>query len=181
MLKTVFTMPGAMAIATPHIFTHVFSLVTSIAGAIVVLFWRVRETRTAVSAKKIILPPLGMATGLSMFAVPIFRVPWIWAGGAFLCGALILAYPLLKTSRLTWDSENGDGGRVMMQRSNIFFGVLVLLAVIRIAARDYFDRVLTVPQTAGLFFLLAFGMILRWRTQMFLEYRRLTARMEHSE
>jgi len=103
-----------------------------------------------------------------MFLVPMFRVPWIWAVGAFVSGALILAYPLLKTSRLI-----REGDRVMMQRSNVFFGVLILLAIIRIGARGYLDTVLTVQQTAGLFFLLAFGMIVRWRTQMYLEYQTL--------
>jgi membrane protein CcdC involved in cytochrome C biogenesis len=34
---------------------------------------------------------------------------------------------------------------------------------------------LSVQQTAGLFFILAFGIILRWRAQMFLQYRALTA------
>jgi membrane protein CcdC involved in cytochrome C biogenesis len=103
-----------------------------------------------------------------MFVVPMFRVPWSWALLAFAFGALILAYPLLKTSRLIL-----DGDTVMMQRSNVFFGVLILLAIIRIGARGYLDNVLTVQQTAGLFFLLAFGMIVRWRTQMYLEYRAL--------
>jgi membrane protein CcdC involved in cytochrome C biogenesis len=64
----------------------------------------------------------------------------------------------------------------MMQRSNAFFGVLILLAIIRVAARGYLDNVLTVQQTAGLFFLLAFGMIVRWRSQMYLEYRALMNR-----
>lgn len=132
------------------------------------MFWRVQEGRTAVTSKKIVIPPLGMATGLAMFVVPMFRVPWLWAATAFIVGALILAYPLLKTSRLV-----RDGDRVMMQRSNVFFGVLILLAVIRIGARGYLDTVLTVQQTAGLFFLLAFGMIVRWRTQMYFEYRAL--------
>jgi membrane protein CcdC involved in cytochrome C biogenesis len=31
-----------------------------------------------------------------------------------------------------------------------------------------------VQQTGALFFVLAFGMILRWRAQMLLEYRKLT-------
>lgn len=149
-------------------FPHALSLISSIAGAIAVMFWRVRETRTAVSAKKIVLPPVGMATGLAMFTMPIFRVSWTWAGMAFLCGALIFAYPLLKTSRLVLEGDN-----VMMQRSNAFFGVLILLAIIRIAARGYLDSLLSVPQTAALFFLLAFGMIVRWRMQMFMEYRNL--------
>jgi membrane protein CcdC involved in cytochrome C biogenesis len=147
---------------------HVFSLISSIVGAVVVMLWRVRETRTAVSAKKIIIPPLGMATGLSMFVVPMFRVPWSWAVSSFLVGALLLAYPLLKTSRLVRDGET-----VMMQRSNVFFAVLIVLAGIRVGARGYLDTVLTVQQTAGLFFLLAFGMIVRWRVQMYMEYRAL--------
>jgi membrane protein CcdC involved in cytochrome C biogenesis len=53
--------------------------------------------------------------------------------------------------------------------------VLVVLAAIRIAARSYLDSVITVEQSAALFFVLAFGMILRWRTSMLLEYRQLTS------
>lgn len=150
----------------PHL--NLLSLIASIGGAIGVLVWRVQETRTPVTAKKIIIPPLGMATGFCMFIAPLFRVPWSWAAVAFALGALVLAYPLLRTSKLV-----REGQTVTMQRSNIFFAVIVVLAGIRIGARAYLDTVLTVPQTAGLFFILAFGMILRWRTQMYLEYRRL--------
>jgi membrane protein CcdC involved in cytochrome C biogenesis len=45
---------------------------------------------------------------------------------------------------------------------------------VRILARGYLDQVISVEQTAALFFVLAFGMILRWRMSMFFEYRRLT-------
>jgi membrane protein CcdC involved in cytochrome C biogenesis len=62
----------------------------------------------------------------------------------------------------------------MMQRSRAFFAVIVALAAIRLAARGYLDSVLTLQQTAALFYLLAFGMILRWRGQMLIEYRKLT-------
>ena len=144
------------------------SLVSSVAGAAAVMLWRVSETRRPVTPTKIVVPPIGMATGFGMFLAPAFRVPWSWAAAAFLTGALALAYPLLRTSRLVRDGEV-----VMMQRSNAFFAILIVLAGIRIAARGYLDTVLSVPQTAALFFVLAFGMIVRWRTQMFLEYRAL--------
>jgi len=147
---------------------HVLSLVTSIIGAIAVMVWRVREARTAVSPRKIIIPPLGMATGFCMFFAPPFRVPWTWALIAFLLGALALAYPLLRTSKLV-----RDGDAVMAQRSHAFFAVVILLGGIRVAARNYLDSLLTVQQTAGLFFILAFGMILRWRAAMYMEYRAL--------
>lgn len=141
----------------------------SMIGLMAVLAWRVREARGAVSMKKIVMPPLGMATGFSMFVMPAFRIPWTWAGAAFLVGAVGLAYPLLATSRLV-----RQGDVVMMQRSNAFFAVILGLAAIRLMARGYLDTVLSGPQTGGLFFVLAFGMILRWRTRMLLEYRRLT-------
>lgn len=142
----------------------------SLIGLAAVLMWRVREARGPVSLKKIVIPPLGMATGFSMFFVPAFRIPWSWGLAAFLAGAVVLAYPLLRTSRLV-----RDGDVVLMQRSSAFFTVILALAAIRLAARGYFDQFLTVQQTGALFFVLAFGMILRWRLRMFLEYRAVTA------
>jgi membrane protein CcdC involved in cytochrome C biogenesis len=152
--------------ALPHL--HVLSLIGSILGAIAVMIWRERETRHPVSPRKIIIPPMGMATGFGMFAWPMFRVPWVWAGAAFLAGALVLAYPLRRSSRLV-----RDGNVIMMHRSNAFFAVLIVLAGLRLAAREYLDTLLSIQQTAALFFVLAFGMILRWRMQMLLEYRAL--------
>ena len=144
------------------------SAVAGIAGFFAVLAWRIREGRTAVTIRKIVIPPLGMATGFCMFFVPQFRVPWLWALGAFLLGGLVLAYPLVKTSRLKI-----VGDEVMMHRSAAFFGVIAGLAIIRIVAHSYLDTVITIQQSAGLFFVLAFGMIVRWRMSMFFEYRRL--------
>jgi membrane protein CcdC involved in cytochrome C biogenesis len=152
-----------------HISPGVSALV-ALAGLSAVLVWRVQEGRTAVTARKILIPPVGMATGFFMFLVPAFRVPWSWAGIAFLIGALALAYPLLLTSRLERTGDN-----IMMKRSGAFFAVVIVLAAIRYFARGYFDRILTLEQTGALFFILAFGMILRWRVSMFFEYRKLTA------
>src|ERR1700684_3988860 len=133
------------------------SVASAILGFLVVLAWRIREGRTAVTMRKIVIPPLGMATGFSMFIVPQFRVQWAWGLIAFMVGAILLAYPLLVTSKLV-----RDGDRVMMQRSNAFFLVVIGLALIRFLARGYLDTVLTLQQSAGLFFILAFGMIVHW-------------------
>jgi membrane protein CcdC involved in cytochrome C biogenesis len=151
------------------IFAVSMSVLGSLAGMAVILAWRVREGRTAVTIRKIVIPPIGMATGFSMFLIPAFRIPLGWAVCAFLIGAAGLAYPLLYTSRLVRDGET-----IMMQRSNVFFLIVVALAVIRILARGYIDTILNIKQTAALFFVLAFGMILRWRLSMFFEYRQLT-------
>ena len=145
-----------------------FTAVVTVCGLIGVLFWRVREGRSAVTVRKIMIPPLGMSTGFCMFFAPQFRVPWLWALVAFLAGAVLLAWPLLATSRL-----ERDGDAIMMRRSKVFFLVIIVLAAVRYFARGYFDHVLTLEQTGGLFFILAFGMILRWRLSMLRQYRQL--------
>ena len=67
-----------------------------------------------------------------------------------------------------------DGDTVMVRRSKAFFIVMVVLALIRLLAKNYVGKIISLEQTAGLFFVLAFGMILSWRINMFFEYRRLT-------
>lgn len=144
------------------------SLAAAVLGTLAILAWRVRESRRAVTTRSIVIPPVGMSTGFSMFVMPAFRVPWTWGFVAFACGAIVLAYPLLASSSLT-----REGDVVMMRRSNGFIAVILGLAALRLLLRSYVGTFVSAPQTAGLFFVLAFGMIVRWRTWMLLEYRRL--------
>ena len=146
------------------------SILISLAGLVAVTMWRLREAKTAVSLRKIVIPPMGMATGFSMFVVPAFRIPWVWAGLAFAIGAVALAWPLLLTTRL-----ERRGEAIMMKRSSAFLAVILVLAAIRFFARGYFDTILTAQQTAGVFFILAFGMIVIWRVKMLVDFRRLTS------
>jgi membrane protein CcdC involved in cytochrome C biogenesis len=157
------------------VFPPIGSILASIAGLVAVTIWRLREVRTAVSLRKIVIPPLGMATGFSMFFVPAFRIPLAWAGLAFLIGASALSVPLLLTTRL---ERQGDA--VMMKRSGAFLAVILILAVVRFLARGYFDTILTAEQTAGIFFILAFGMIICWRVKMLVDFRRLTGKLPAS-
>jgi membrane protein CcdC involved in cytochrome C biogenesis len=123
-----------------------------------------------VTLKKIVMPPLGMATGFCMFFYPPCRVPFTWGLAAFLIGAIVFAYPLLITSDL-----HLQNGVIMMKRSSAFFAVIIVLALVRYFARGYFDRLLSLEQTGAIFYLLAFGMILRWRLKLYLAYRGLTS------
>jgi membrane protein CcdC involved in cytochrome C biogenesis len=121
-----------------------------------------------VRARGIVIPPLGMSTGLTMFVSPAMRVPWSWAAAAFVAGATLLAIPLSHTSKL-----HREGDTIVMRRSPAFLAILLILVAARFALRTYIDRFISPLQTAAIFFLLAFGMILSWRTRMLLEYRRL--------
>jgi membrane protein CcdC involved in cytochrome C biogenesis len=143
-------------------------VVMSIAGAVVVFSWRMRETSRPISARKILIPPIGMSTGFGMFLYPPTRIPLTWALAAFAFGALVLCYPLVKSSELA-----RQGNDIMLRRSPAFLWILAGLVVIRFAARSYVERFVSPIQTGSIFFVLAFGMILPWRLLMYRQYRRL--------
>jgi membrane protein CcdC involved in cytochrome C biogenesis len=145
--------------------------VSPVVGGIAILAWRVRETRVPLSRQAIVIPPLAMSTGFGMFFSPMLRVPWSWAVGALLFGLLVLSWPLVRSSRLELRE-----GVVYMRRSRAFLAILLGLLAIRIALHDYIGHLISPLQTAALFYLMAFGMIVRWRVGMYLEYQRIVGR-----
>lgn len=142
--------------------------VGSIAGAAAVFTWRLRETSRPITARKILIPPLGMSTGFGMFVYAPTRVPVAWGALAFLAGAILFCYPLVRTSTL-----RREGGAIRLERSKAFLWILLGLVAVRFAARSYVEQHLSPLQTGAVFFCVAFGMILPWRALMYLEYRRL--------
>jgi membrane protein CcdC involved in cytochrome C biogenesis len=144
------------------------SIAASLAGAAAVLVWRLHETRRPVTPRSILIPPLGMSTGFAMFLLHEFRLGWPWALGAFLAGAAVLSIPLIRSTELTV-----RGGVVWVKRSRAFLAILIGLVALRLALRNYVAHILPARQTAGVFFILAFGMIVRWRMWMWREYRRI--------
>lgn len=145
-------------------------LIAALVGTLAVLAWRIRESQRPLTPRRILIPPLGMSTGFSMFAVSGFRVPLWWGLTAFAAGALLFAYPLLASTTLT---RVGDA--VMMRRSRAFIAILLGLAAVRLALRGYIGQIISPQQTAGLFFILAFGMIVRWRAMMWVQYQKLVS------
>lgn len=143
-------------------------LVTSVLGAAAVMAWRLRETTRPVTARTILIPPFAMSTGFSMFAYEPTRIPIAWALAAWLIGATLLAYPMIKSSRLV-----REGDVILLKRSRAFLAILLGLVAIRFALREYIGHYLSPLQTGSLLFVLAFGMIIRWRAQMYAEYKRL--------
>ena len=96
----------------------------SLAGACGVLLWRLKETTRPISEKAIIIPPLAMSTGASMFFFPQFQVPLIWAATALCLGAVLFAVPLIRTSEL-----RVEGDQVFVRRSKAFLWVLLVPAL----------------------------------------------------
>jgi len=143
-------------------------LVATLLGGLVILIWRIRETQRPLTARLILIPPLGMTTGFLMFLAPQTRVPVPVGLAAFFAGAIFLSYPLIRTSTLT---RSGDA--VLLQRSRWFLVILLALLVVRLAARHYVEQYVDVLQTGSVFFLVAYGMLVPWRVAMYLRYRAL--------
>ena len=139
-------------------------------GGLVLLAWRVRETRVPVTTKSIVIPPIAMSSAFFMFLSPLTRIPWSWAVFSVLAGWFVLAIPLVRSSRLTVRD-----GVVYLQRSRAFLFILLGLLAVRLGLHDYIGHLISPLQTAAVFFLLAFGMIARWRSGMYRDYRALLA------
>jgi len=138
-----------------------------IVGGVAILAWRVRETRVPISSKAILIPPIGMSTGLFMFFWPPMRTPWSWSVVALLFGVTVLSWPLVRSSKL-----ERRGELIYLRRSRAFLLILLGLLAIRLLLHDYIGHLISPLQTASLFYLMAFGMIIRWRVGMYLEFRR---------
>ncbi|WNC12728.1 cytochrome c biogenesis protein CcdC [Brevibacillus brevis] len=136
--------------------------------ATLVIFVRMRRQKRPVSAKSIILPPFFMATGFLMFFLPEAATPPMYDFTAFLVG-LVFSIPLILTSRFEIVGQD-----VYLKRSKAFFVILLGLLIIRLIIKLIINDSFTPLQTGGLFFLLAFGMLVPWRIAMLYMYRQLT-------
>lgn len=138
-------------------------------GGLMLIALRIRAGKRPATLKKIVMPPLGMATGFIMFAFPVTHIPWMWAISAFGTGLLIFAFPLVVTTRLEKVKED-----IYVRRSKAFIAILAVLLLIRLLLHGVVESYMTIPQTGALFFLLAFGMIVPWRLAMLSDYLRLS-------
>ena len=131
------------------------------------IFIRMRAAKKPASIKKIILPPLFMSTGAFMFVFPVFRVSWNQVIEAILVGVVFSIF-LIRTSKFEVRGED-----IYLKPSKSFIAILFGLLVLRIILKLVIGQTISFGETSGMFFLLAFGMILTWRLAMLKEYIRL--------
>ncbi|MDQ6420155.1 cytochrome c biogenesis protein CcdC [Paenibacillus sp. LHD-117] len=144
------------------------SLVFSALAGISLIVLRLRAGKKPTTLKKIIMPPLGMATGFAMFAFPVTHIPWMWGLSAFGTGLLLFAFPLIVTTRLERVEEH-----IFVRRSKAFIAIMVTLFLLRLLLHNVVEQYMSIPQTGAIFYLLAFGMIVPWRFAMLGDFLRL--------
>ncbi|WLR43450.1 cytochrome c biogenesis protein CcdC [Bacillus carboniphilus] len=136
-----------------------------------VLFIRMKASLKPVSSKKIILPPIFMSTGALMYVIPFFRISPLQIVEALLVG-FIFSILLIKTSN--FEVRDGD---IYLKRSKAFIFILFGLLGIRIMAKLILSTAIDLGEVSGMFWMLAFGMIVPWRVAMFINYKRIEANL----
>ncbi|RWZ60393.1 cytochrome c biogenesis protein CcdC [Halobacillus fulvus] len=152
-------------------FWFIASTVAAACMAVGMIFVRMRAAKKPASVKKIILPPMFMSTGALMFVFPVFRVGWSQVAEALLVG-IIFSIFLIRTSK--FEVREGD---IYLKPSKAFVGILFGLLALRIVLKLIIGQSISFGETSGMFFLLAFGMIVTWRLAMLKEYLKLEKSM----
>ena len=135
------------------------------------LFVRMKAAKKPASAKKIILPPIFMSTGALMFLFEPFRVAPMQVLEAVAVGMLFSIF-LIKTSKF----EIRDN-EIYLKRSKSFAFILIGLLILRIILKLILSSTIEVGELGGMFWILAFGMIVPWRVAMYIQYRKLMQRV----
>ncbi|ETP67969.1 membrane protein [Planococcus glaciei CHR43] len=150
----------------------VVTTVGALGMGIMAMIVRSKSAKKPASAKKIILPPLFMSTGALMFVFPFFRVAPIQIGEALLVGVLF-------STVLIWSSkfEIRDGD-IYLKQSKAFVFILIGLLLIRVVGKVVLSSTIDIGELGGMFWILAFGMIVPWRLAMYLQYKKLQGKLE---
>lgn len=143
----------------------IWSSITAVLMGIFVIMMRTKAAKKPATAKKIILPPIFMSTGALMYLFPQFRITPMEILEALTVG-LIFSIFLIKTS--TFEVR---GEEIYLKRSKAFVYILIGLLVVRILLKSYLSASIDVGELSGMFWLLAFGMIVPWRIAMFISYK----------
>ncbi|UCZ51620.1 cytochrome c biogenesis protein CcdC [Bacillus shivajii] len=141
--------------------------VLAVIMALIAIFVRMKAMKKPANVKKIIIPPIAMSTGFFMFLYPPTRPPAWEVILAFAVG-MVFSIVLIKTS--SFIIKDND---IYMKRSIIFPFILFGLLAVRLTFKLTFGIHFEYEVLAGLFFILAFGMILPWRVAMLVKFKKV--------
>lgn len=154
-----------------HTFLLIGSTIIALFMATAWNFIRIKSAKKPTNVKRIILPPIFMSSGALMFIFPEFRLNPYEIVEACVIG-VIFSFFLIKTTKF----EIRDN-LVFFIPSKSFVFILFGLLLIRIIIKLIIGSAISFGETSGMFFLLAFSMIVTWRIAMVVKYRRLTNKL----
>ncbi len=152
--------------------TTIFVTIAAVFMAILAIIIRLKAIKKPATVKKIILPPMFMSTGFLMFLYEPARPAPLQVVEALAVG-VIFSILLIKTSKFEIKEE-----KIYLKRSKAFAFILVGLLLLRICFKVIIGDSINIEELGGMFFLLAYGMIIPWRISMFLSFRKLQKDMQ---
>ena len=144
--------------------TIYLSIISTLVIGAMILFLRMKETSTPVTRKKIIIPPIMMSTGALMYLFEPFRITPLEMIESALMG-LFFSFFLIRTTKFEL-----RGTQVFLIRSKVFLFILVGLMIVRILLKLYLSLEVDFGALSGMFWFIAFCMIIPWRVSMYLQY-----------
>lgn len=151
----------------PPTYLIIGSTVLALGMGILALIVRTKAAKRPVSVKTIILPPIFMSTGALMFIFEEFRVPSLQIIEAVAVG-MLFSLILIKTTNFEIRDE-----AIYMKRSKAFVFILFGLLLIRLVGKLLLSNTIDIGELGGMFWILAFGMIVPWRIAMLQKFNKL--------
>ena len=142
--------------------------------AIFAMFIRMKAAKKPASAKKILLPPVFMSTGALMYIFPEFRLSFMEIIQSVIIG-MLFSILLIKTSKFEIKDDE-----IYLKQSRAFMIILIGLFIVRIVAKWILSATIDLGELSGMFFLLAFSMILPWRIAMYRDFKKLYLKINPS-
>ena len=102
-----------------------------------------------------------------MYVVPQFRLSPLEIVEVVIVG-MLFSILFIKTSKFEI-REN----EIYLKRSKAFIYILVGLLVVRLGLKSILSTTIDFGELSGMFFLLAFSMIVPWRIAMYLDFKKL--------
>ncbi|MCG7419999.1 cytochrome C biogenesis protein CcdC [Macrococcus epidermidis] len=145
----------------------VISMLVALFMGTAVIIVRMKAQNYPTNVKKIILPPFFMSTGALMYVVPYFRLTPMEILEAVVVGMFFSIFLIYTSNFVVKDNL------IYMKRSKLFPLILISLLIIRSVMKFYLSSTIHPGELAGMFFLLAFSMIVPWRIAMYIKYKKL--------
>ncbi len=134
---------------------------------VMAFFIRMKAAKKPATIKKIVLPPMFMSTGFLMFLYEPVQLHLLQVIEALVVG-LFFSIFLIKTSKFEIRDE-----QIYLKKSKSFLFILIGLLVVRLVLKYVLGFHIDPMHLSGMFFIVAYGMIVPWRISMFLGFKKL--------
>ncbi|QTQ09305.1 CcdC family protein [Macrococcoides canis] len=153
----------------------IISMLVALFMGVAVIVVRMKAQNYPTNIKKIILPPFFMSTGALMYIFPYFRLTTMEMIEAVFVGMFFSVFLIFTSNFEVKDNK------IYMKRSKLFPLILITLLVIRAVMKFFLSSAIHPGELAGMFFLLAFSMIVPWRIAMYIKYKKIAKINNSSE